>query len=323
MSAEDLEKIRGVGSATASKLRAVGLTTVEALAVTPAREVAERAGLSEDQAFRICDEARRLMKFGFIKAAELWEKRRSMLRCTTGSRRLDEILGGGIETQAITELIGDYGVGKTQICMTLSVIAQLPRERGGLEGNVVYIDTEGTFSPERVYQIAASRGLDGKSILGGIIMARAYTSDHQCLLIDHLFKKCPEENARLVVVDSMISHFRGEYIGRDELSQRQQKLNQYLHKLLRLSEAYNLAVVITNQVQANPAQFFGNPEQPTGGHVMAHACTHRVRLRRGKGGTRVATIIDSPYLPEGKTAFRITEGGIEDVEGEAPEEEEE
>jgi DNA repair protein RadA len=208
--------------------------------------------------------------------------------------------------------------------MVLSVTAQLPREQSGLEGNVIYMDTEGTFSPERVYQIASKRGLDGQKILDGIIIARAYTSDHQCLLIDHLFKKCPEESAKLVVVDSMISHFRGEYIGREVLAERQQLLNQYLHKLLRLSEAYNLAVVITNQVQSNPAMFFyGNPEHPTGGHVMAHACTHRIHMRRGKGGTRVAKVIDSPYLPEKKASFIITEKGIEDSEKKAEEVEEE
>lgn len=315
----DLEKIKGVGSSTASKLRAAGFTTVEALAVTPVREIISRAGLGEETAFKTCEEARRLMNFGFVKAAELLERRKSLLRCTTESKKLDEILGGGVETQAMTELIGDYGVGKTQICMTLSVTAQLPREQGGLEGNVIYMDTEGTFSPERVYQIASKRGFDGQKILDGITVARAYTSDHQCLLIDHLFKKCPEENAKLVVVDSMISHFRGEYIGREVLAERQQLLNQYLHKLLRLSEAYNLAVVITNQVQSNPAMFYGNPELPTGGHVMAHACTHRIHMRRGKGGTRVAKVIDSPYLPEEKASFIITEKGIEDSEKEAEE----
>jgi len=320
---DDLEKIKGVGSSTASKLRAAGFTTIEALSVTPVREIMSKAGLGEETAFKTCEEARRLMNFGFVKAADLWERRKSLLRCTTGSKKVDEILGGGVETQAMTELIGDYGVGKTQICMVLSVTAQLPREQGGLEGNVIYMDTEGTFSPERVHQIASKRGFDGQKILDGIIVARAYTSDHQCLLIDHLFKKCPEENAKLVVVDSMISHFRGEYIGREVLAERQQILNQYLHKLLRLSEAYNLAVVITNQVQSNPAMFFyGNPERPTGGHVMAHACTHRIHMRRGKSGTRVAKVIDSPYLPEEKASFIITEKGIEDSEKKAEETEE-
>jgi DNA repair protein RadA len=309
-----------VSSSTVSKLRAAGFTTIEAFAVTPVREIMAKSGVSEDTAFKVCEEARKLMNYGFVKAAELWERRKSLLRCTTGSKKVDKILGGGVETQAMTEFIGDYGVGKTQICMVLSVTAQLPREQGGLEGNVIYMDTEGTFSPERVYQIASKRGLDGQKILDGIIIARAYNSDHQCLLIDHLFKKCPEENAKLVVVDSMISHFRGEYMGRDTLSERQQLLNQYLHKLLRLSEAYNMAVVITNQVQSNPAQFYGNPELPTGGHVMAHACTHRIHMRRGKSGTRVAKVIDSPYLPEKKASFIITEKGIEDTDKEAEEE---
>jgi DNA repair protein RadA len=319
---DDLGKIKGVGPSTASKLRAAGFTTVETLAVTPVREIMSKAGLGEEKTFEICEESRKLMNYGFVKAADLWERRKNLLRCTTGSKKVDEILGGGVETQAMTEFIGDYGVGKTQICMVLSVTAQLPREQGGLEGNVIYMDTEGTFSPERVFQIASKRGLDARKILDGIIIARAYTSDHQCLLIDHLFKKCPEENAKLVVVDSMISHFRGEYIGREVLAERQQLLNQYLHKLLRLSEACNLAVVITNQVQSNPAMFYGNPELPTGGHVMAHACTHRIHMRRGKGGTRVAKVIDSPYLPENKASFIITEKGIEDTEKKAEETEE-
>jgi DNA repair protein RadA len=132
-------------------------------------------------------------------------------------------------------------------------------------------------------------------------------------LIDGLFKFCPENNIRLVIVDSMIGHFRGEYVGRENLSERQQKLNRLLHKLLRLAEAFNMPVVVTNQVQGNPAAFFGSPNRPAGGHVMAHACTHRVYLRKGSKGTRIAKVIDSPYLPENSTRFKITERGIEDV----------
>lgn len=310
---DDLEGIKGVGSTIAAKLRSAGFTTIEALSVTPLREIISKTGLGKETALKISEESRRLMNFGFIRGTEIWERRKKMLRCTTGSRNLNEMFGGGIETQAMTELIGDYGVGKTQICLTLTATAQLSPEQGGLDGNIIYIDTEGTFSPERVYQIASERELDPKEILDKIILARAYNSDHQCLLIDHLFKKCPEENVKLVVVDSMISHFRGEYVGRENLSERQQLLNLYLHKLIRVSEAFNVAVVITNQVQANPAQFWGNPDRPTGGHVMAHACTHRVFLRRSKSDTRMAKVIDSPYLPENSAYFRITEKGIEDI----------
>jgi DNA repair protein RadA len=311
---DELEKIKGVGSTTASKMRSAGLTTIESLAVTPLREFRSKTGLGQETALKISQEARRMMNFGFVRATEIWERRKNLARCTTGSKQLDSMLGGGIETQAMTELIGDYGTGKTQICLTLAVTAQLSTEQGGLDGNIIFIDTEGTFSPERVYQIASERQLDPQDILDGIVLARAYNSDHQCLLIDHLFQKCPEENVKLVVVDSMISHFRGEYIGRESLSERQQLLNLYLHKLVRISEAFNVAVVITNQVQANPAAFWGNPDRPTGGHVMAHASTHRVFLRRGKSNTRMAKIIDSPNLPENSTYFKITETGIEDID---------
>lgn len=311
---EDLESLDGVGPTIAAKLRAAGFTTIEAIAVTPPIEIVEKTNLGLSTVLKIQESARRMLSADFKTALEVYEQRKNMRRCTTGSKKLDEILGGGVETQAITELIGEYGSGKTQLCMMLSVTAQLPYERGGLEGRVVFIDTEGTFMPERIYQIATGLGLNPRETASNIFVARAYNSSHQCLLIDRLFTLCPEHNVKLVVVDSMISHFRGEYIGREMLSERQQKLNQYLHKLLRLAEAYNLAVVITNQVQANPAAFFGDPNRPAGGHIMAHACTHRVYLRKGNKGVRIARIIDSPYLPEREAPFLITDKGISDVE---------
>ncbi|MEM1515348.1 MAG: DNA repair and recombination protein RadA [Thermoproteota archaeon] len=311
---EDLESLDGVGPTIASKLRAAGFTTIEAIAVTPPIEIAEKTSIGLSTILKIQESARKMLSADFKTALEYYEQRKNMRRCTTGSKKLDEILGGGVETQVITELIGEYGSGKTQICMMLSVTAQLPYERGGLEGKSVFIDTEGTFMPERIYQIASGLGLNPSEVANNIFVARAYNSSHQCLLIDRLFILCPEQNVKLIVVDSMISHFRGEYIGRETLSERQQKLNQYLHKLLRLAEAYNLAVVITNQVQANPTAFFGDPTRPAGGHVMAHACTHRVYLRKGNKGIRIARIIDSPYLPEREAPFMITEKGISDAE---------
>ncbi len=317
-----LEKLEGVGSATAGKLRAAGITTVEAVAVTPPKEIAEKTGIGFNTVLNIVDSARKLLFSDFTTAEELWKKRQDMCKCSTGSRNLDKLLGGGIETQALTEFIGEFGSGKTQACLMLSVMVQLPTEKGGLGGNAVYIDTEGTFIPERVFQIASALGLDAHQALGNIFLARAYNSSHQSLLIEHLAKFCPENNVKLVVVDSMISHFRGEYMGRENLSERQQELNSQLHRLLRLTEAFNLSVVVTNQVQANPTAFFGDPNKPAGGNVMAHACTHRVYLRKGGKGTRIASILDSPSLPEGKVRFRITEKGIEDAQ-EAGEDEKE
>jgi len=313
---EDLESLNGVGSTTASKLRSSGYTTIESVAVTPPREIMEKTNLGFNTILKIQEAARQMVATDFKTAQEFYEKRQAMKKCTTGSKKLNEILGGGIETQALTELIGEFGSGKTQICFMVSVTAQLPPEKGGFGGNIAFIDTEGTFMPERVYQIATANGLDPQKIADNIYVARAYNSSHQCLLIDRLFTLCPENNIKLVIVDSMISHFRGEYVGRETLAERQQKLNQYLHKLIRLSEAYNIAIIVTNQVQANPTAFFGDPNRPAGGNIMAHACTHRVYLRKGSKGTRIARVIDSPYLPEVPARFRVSEKGLEDIDEE-------
>jgi DNA repair protein RadA len=322
MESYGLEKLEGVGSATANKLRSAGLTTIEAVAVTPPKEIAEKTGIGFNTVLSIVDSARKMLFSDFTTAEELWKKRQDMYKCSTGSKNLDKLLGGGIETQALTEFIGEYGSGKTQACLMLSIMCQLPTEKGGLGGNAVYLDTEGTFMPERVFQIANALGLDPHQTLGNIFLARAYNSSHQALLIEHLPKFCPENNVKLVVVDSMISHLRGEYMGRENLSERQQELNNQLHKLLRLTEAFNLAVVVTNQVQANPTAFFGDPNKPAGGNVMAHACTHRIYLRKGGKGTRLATILDSPSLPEGKIRFKISEKGIEDAQDSGEDEKE-
>jgi len=322
MESYGLEKLEGVGSATAGKLRSAGMTTIEAVAVTPPKEIAEKTGIGFNTVLGIVDSARKMLFSDFTTAEELWKKRQNMCKCSTASKNLDKLLGGGIETQALTEFIGEFGSGKTQACLMLSVMVQLPTEKGGLDGKAVYIDTEGTFIPERVFQIASALGLDPHQTLGNIFLARAYNSSHQSLLIEHLPKFCPENHVKLVVVDSMISHFRGEYLGRENLSERQQQLNSQLHKLLRLTEAFNLSVVVTNQVQANPTAFFGDPNKPAGGNVMAHACTHRIYLRKGGKGTRLATILDSPSLPEGKVRFKITEKGIEDAQDSGEEEKE-
>jgi DNA repair protein RadA len=306
--------LNGVASTTIKKLYKAGLVTLESIAVTPPREIVELTGMGTETAFKVNRLARLKVDPGFVSASELLEARKTMMRCSTGSKELNRILGGGVETGVITELIGEFGSGKTQICYTLSVLAQLPLEKGGFGGRICVIDTEGTFLPERIVQIAESRGLDSNEILKNILIARAYNSEHQIILIKNLPQICQENDVKLVIVDSMIGHFRGEYIGRGNLAERQQKLAGALSNLLRISEAFNLSVVITNQVQAKPDTAYGDPNKPTGGHVMAHACTHRLYLRKGRANTRLALVIDSPYLPEEKIRIAISEAGVIDAE---------
>ncbi len=309
----DIQDLDGVGPVTAGKLRAAGFDSVESLAIAPVRELVEKATLETSVALKVSRAARQTIQTDFVTAKQLWERRKTLLRLSLGSSNLNKLLGGGLETQALTEFVGEFGAGKSQICMKLSINAQQASSEGGLEGRVLFIDTEGTFSAQRVYQMAEASGLEAERVLDGIFYSRVYNSDHQILTVDHALKVCKEENVKLLVVDSVLSHFRGEYIGRESLSERQQRLNSHLHKLLRIAQALNLAVVITNQVQANPQAFFGDPTRPAGGNILAHASTHRIMLKKASGGLRVAKVIDSPYLPESETYFQITEKGVEDA----------
>jgi DNA repair protein RadA len=307
--------LEGVASTTIKKLHKAGLVTLEAIAVTPPREIVELTGMGVDTAIKVNTLARLQVDPGFVSASDLLETRKHLMKCRTGSSEFDRIMGGGIETGVITEFIGEFGSGKTQICYTLSVLAQRPTEEGGLGGRVCVIDTEGTFLPERIVQIAQARGYDIQEILSNVLIARAYNSEHQIMLVKNLPQVCQEHDIKLVIVDSMIGHFRGEYIGRGTLAERQQKIGSVLGNLLRVAEAFNLSVVLTNQVQAKPDQAYGDPNKPAGGHVMAHACTHRVYLRKGRANTRLVQVIDSPYLPEEKIRIAVTEAGICDEDG--------
>ncbi len=309
----DIQDLNGVGPVTANKLREAGYDSISSLAIAPIREIIEKAGLENSVALKISRAARETIQTDFITAKQLYERRQNLQRLSFASTNLDKLLGGGLETQAITEFVGEFGAGKSQICMKLSVMAQQPVSEGGLEGKVLFVDTEGTFAAQRVHQMATAMEIDPEKILDGIIYSRVYNSDHQILTVDHAFKICQEENIKLLVVDSILSHFRGEYIGRESLSERQQRLNSHLHKLLRIAQALNLAVVVTNQVQANPQAFFGDPTRPAGGNILAHASTHRVMLKKASQGLRIAKIIDSPYLPESEAYFQITEKGVEDA----------
>jgi len=310
---ELLEDLPGIGPATAQKLRELGFHTVESLAMATTREL-EPAGISEKKAFAVIEAARSAIGVTFIRADELLKMRQSVLRLTTGSKALDKILDGGLETQTITEFYGEYGSGKSQICHQLCVNVQLPPERGGLNGAALYIDTENTFRTERIAQMARHLDLDPLQAAKNIIYAEAYTSDHQMFLLDNVDEVIKENNVRLIIVDSLTAHFRSEYIGREMLASRQQKLNKHMHKLIRLAQAFNAVAVVTNQVMAKPDVFFGDAVHPIGGHIVGHTSHTRVYLRRvAHGPIRIARLVSSPYLPEGEEILKVTENGIEDV----------
>ena len=310
-----------------TRLRAAGIESIFDLAISIPHQLIEDGGIltgaDTHVALDIVMKAKKaLIDSGFLSkdfstAEEILERRKNLLKCTTASSKLDSFLKGGIETQAMTEISGEFGTGKSQICYTLCVTANMPIDKAGLGGNVIFIDTENTFRPERIHQIAENRWIkEPEDILRKIYVCKIFNSGHLELIIQNLGKSIEEYKAKLVVVDSIISLHRAEFTGRGTLADRQQRLNIMLHKLLRLAEVYNIAVVATNQVQSQPDNFFGasgDTLRATGGNIMGHASTYRILLRKA-GRDRIAIMIDSPCHAYDQTKFTINEGGVQDVE---------
>ncbi|MCX6815347.1 MAG: DNA repair and recombination protein RadA [Candidatus Aenigmarchaeota archaeon] len=307
-----LEDLPGVGPKGAQKLKDAGYVELISIAAASSGEIAAACEISEPTAEKIIQSARGMLDMGFRSAADLMERRKEVGRIATGSKALDALIGGGVETQAITEAFGMFGSGKSQIGFQLAVNVQLPKEKGGLNGKCVFIDTESTFRPERIIEIAEKNGLDSKKVLKNIFVAKAYNSDHQIVLAEKAKDIIKQENVKLIVVDSLMSHFRSDYSGRGELAPRQQKLNRHMHALQKMADTYNIAIYVTNQVMANPAVMFGDPISAIGGNIVGHASTYRLYLRKSKQNKRIARLIDSPNMPEGEAVFMLTEKGIED-----------
>lgn len=308
-----VESLPGVGEVTAEKLREAGYTTVESIAVATVAELRGAAEMGETQAKKIIAAARKAAEIGtFLTADKVLERRKTVGWITTGSKQLDSLLGGGVETRAVTEVFGEFGSGKSQIAHQLCVSVQLPLEQGGLKGRAIYIDTENTFRPERILGMAAGAELDSEEVLRNILVARSYNTDQQLLIAEKAEELIEKEGVRLIIIDSLTSHFRAEFVGRGTLADRQQKLARHLLVLHRIADLKDVAIFVTNQVQARPDLFFGDPTRPIGGHVLGHSATTRVYLRKSKGGRRIARVVDSPSLPEGESVFMITESGIRD-----------
>lgn len=306
-----LYDLPGVGAATAEKLESAGYRDMMSIAVATLGELCEAAGVSEAVARKMINAARDSMKMGFETGTEVLKKRALVNKLSTGVKAFDELMGGGFETGAITECFGEFGSGKTQVGHVLSVntLKEDP------DAYVVYLDTENTFRPERIKQFAIGAGISPEDALNRIMVARAYNSDHQMLLAEKIESLITEQKrkVRLVVVDSLTAHFRAEFIGRGTLAERQQKLNRHMHQLAKIASSYNICVYVTNQVMARPDQFFGDPTTSIGGHIVGHASTFRVYLRKGKKGTRVAKLIDAPNLADGECSFEVTEGCLKDT----------
>ncbi|PIK43366.1 putative DNA repair protein [Apostichopus japonicus] len=307
---------QGINSNDVKKLEEAGFHTVESVAYTTKKELCNIKGISEAKADKIQVESMKLVPMGFTTATQFHQRRSEIIQLTSGSKELDKLLQGGIETGSITEIFGEFRTGKTQLCHTLAVTCQLPIDNGGGEGKCIYIDSEGTFRPERLLAVAERYNLSGSDVLDNVAYARAYNSDHQTQLLLQASAMMAESRYALIIVDSATALYRTDYSGRGELAARQMHMARFLRNLLRLADEFGVAVVITNQVVAQvdgAAMFSSDPKKPIGGHIMAHASTTRLYLRKGRGETRICKIYDSPCLPEAEAMFAINADGVGDA----------
>jgi len=337
---DDLENLPGVGPATADKLVDAGFEGYQAIAVASPGELSNTADIGESTAADIINAAREAADIGgFETGSQVLERREQIGKLTWGVEEVDGLLGGGVETQSITEVYGEFGSGKSQVTHQLCVNVQLPPEHGGLHGSAIFVDSEDTFRPERIddmvrglpdeaiqamlddHEIEGTPGDDETmeellaAVLENIHVAKAFNSNHQILLAEKAKELASEHEesefpVRLVCVDSLTAHFRAEYIGRGELAERQQKLNTHMHDLMRIGDLYNTAVVVTNQVASNPDSYFGDPTQPIGGNILGHTSTFRLYLRKSKGDKRIVRLVDAPNLADGEAVMRVQDGGL-------------
>ncbi|EFA02866.1 DNA repair protein RAD51 homolog 1 [Tribolium castaneum] len=310
-------QVNGITAGDLKKLEDAGFHSIESIAYTPKKVLGAIKGISEAKVDKLLAEAAKFVNMGFTTATDIHRRRANIIQLTTGSKELDKLLGGGIETGSITEIFGEFRTGKTQICHTLAVTCQLALESGGGEGKCLYIDTEGTFRPERLLPVAERYNMDGQQVLDNVVFARAFNTDHQTELLVHAAAMMMESRYCLLIVDSATSLYRTDYSGRGELSARQNHLARFLRMLLRLADEFGVAVVLTNQVVAQvdgAAMFNADPKKPIGGNIMAHSSTTRLSLRKGRGEARVCKIYDSPCLPESEAIFAIRPDGIGDVQ---------
>lgn len=311
----EIDKLQdgGINAADLKKLKEAGLHSAMSVIYTTRKDLCNIRGMSDTKVDKIQEAARKLTSAGFMSGSDFMTNKMSLrYYITTGASKVDQLLGGGIESSSITELFGEFRCGKTQICHSLAVLCQT----GANAGKVCYIDTENTFRPDRIQSIATAYNMDPEQTLKNVVYARCFNSDHLWQLLVCACAKMAEEKFALLIIDSLMAPFRVDFSGRGELADRQQQLGRFMVRLQKLSEEFNIAVVITNQVMSDPGaamSFAAVPPKPIGGHILAHFSTTRLALRKGRGEQRIMKIYDSPCLPEGDAVYEICTKGIQDA----------
>jgi len=306
----ELTEVSGVGPAAAKKLHEVFITSAELLAVQNVDDLHEKTGLGEGICANIVRSARELQgMFTFRSALEIEKEIDSKPRLKSGIETLDKALLGGLMVGSIVEFYGKASGGKSQACCHYAVRSLLPLEEGGLEGEVVWLDSEKSFSPRILRANAKRWGLDPDVALGSIRSVGIVTTHHLEQLFERIPKLCVEENIKVVVIDSLTGFFRAEYSGLSSLAPRQQRINAFLNQMRRVAMATDVMFLYTNQAVSKPG-LFAVANAPVGGHVVAHASDYRFMSSEGAKGKRRLILKDNAGLPNFEVNMSIGWGGF-------------
>ena len=314
----EVDELPGIGKVTKQKLNDVGIYDTRQILTASPSDLSELTGMDLNSVRALVLKSRKKLEESneipsmFRTAQAMVDSNTDNLEfITTGTECMDQILGGGIETGAVTEFFGKDGAGKTQMCYTMAVRVQLPIDKGGLGAKAFWLDTEGTFKPNRILDVAEPYDLE--NVLENIIISHAHNSADQQIIIEQLERKIEEENVKLIIIDSAVGLFRNEYIGRANLSNRQGRITKFMSNVSKLAQNHNVAIIITNQVMVNPGMMFGDPVLPIGGTALGHTSTYRIYLQK-RGKKHYAVMVKSHRHPDMEMRFDLGKTGIMDPE---------
>lgn len=319
----DLNGMEGIGPERTKKLNAVGIYSVSDLAIANATElynILSGEGSVKNVSMNTCIDyivkannhlvEREVFKQPLMSSKDLLIRSKTVTRFSCGDETLDkEFFGGGIESRAVTEFYGAYGSGKTQMCYSTVAIA------AGQGKKVLFIDTEDTYQPERIDEIALEKGFDSDTVHGNIQVLKPQQVSMFMKYLENLFLYVRQENIKLIIIDSIIALHKAEFFGRGQLAPRQQSLTGIMQKLKKIAEVYDVGVMITNHIIANPDPYKPGTEVPAGGNSIAHFSTHRIALKtkiiqRTNEKYSVMTMDDSPRYPRMQIPFKVKIGGV-------------
>jgi len=313
-----LSQLAGLGAVSEKKLNGFGVTSLIDLCIRGSRELVEITGTAKSKADAWVFEAQKILEgAGMVRdttmsVTELMEYQENYSKIPTKCTAVDELVGGGLVPEAVYEVYGEFGSGKTQFCNSVTV------ETIKDGGNIVWIDCEDTFKPRRIQEILQARGYavdkdDAKKFLNQITYFYTPNTEHLMGTINGLSTTLQEKHPRIVIIDGSIGQFREEYLGRGTLAERQNQIARLMTHIKNISYFFNCTVLFTNQVQSDPSIMFGDPVKPIGGNIVGHASTYRMYFKKS-GRKRIARMVDSPEHPMADAEFTLGERGIQDVE---------